>query len=88
MRRLPSLGWLSFLLSVGSHSFMDALAEEDQVAQYTHRVVSTIRFDRQNFTQGLEIYDNRLYVSSGLYGQSAIRIYDFPSMQLLSLIHI
>jgi glutamine cyclotransferase len=88
MRRLPSLGWLSFLLIVGSHSFMDALAEEDQVAQYTHRVVSTIRFDRQNFTQGLEIYDNRLYVSSGLYGQSAIRIYDFPSMQLVRTVPV
>jgi hypothetical protein len=30
MRPLPSLGWLSFLLIVGSHSFMEALAEEDQ----------------------------------------------------------
>lgn len=60
---------------------MDALAEEDDVAQYSYRVVSKIRFDRENFTQGLEIHNNRLYVSSGLYGQSAIRIYDFPSMR-------
>lgn len=88
MRPLPQLGWLSFLLIVGSHSFIEALAEEDRVAQYTHRVVSTIRFDRQNFTQGLEIYDNRLYVSSGLYGQSAIRIYDFPSMQLVRTVPV
>ena len=38
MRPLPSLGWLSFLLIVSNHSLTDALAEEDQVAQYTHRV--------------------------------------------------
>ena len=82
------LGWLSMLLIIGSHSFVETLAEEDPVAQYTYRVVSKIRFDRENFTQGLEIYNNRLYVSSGLYGQSVIRIYDFPSMQLVQTVPV
>ena len=88
MKPLPLLGWLSSLLIVASYSFMDTRAEADHIAHYTHRVVSTIRFDRANFTQGLEIYNNRLYVSSGLYGQSAIRIYDFPSMRLVQTVPV
>ena len=88
MKALPSLGCLSFLLILGSHPFTNTQAEEDRLAHYTHRVVSTLRFDRENFTQGLEIYDNRLYVSSGLYGQSAIRIYDFPSMRLVRTVPV
>ena len=51
------------------------------VPTYGYEVVSRLRFDRANFTQGLEIYDGRLYVSSGLYGESMIRVYDFPSMK-------
>ena len=50
------------------------------VPTYGYEVVSRLRFDRANFTQGLEIFDGRLYVSSGLYGESMIRVYDFPSM--------
>lgn len=55
----------------------------EAVPEYGYRVVSKVRFDRQNFTQGLEIYESRLYVSSGLYGQSMVRAYDFPSLDLL-----
>jgi Glutamine cyclotransferase len=53
-----------------------ALAEtpsEQEVVNYDYRVISKTRFDRENFTQGLEIHDGRLYVSSGLYGRSMIR---------------
>jgi glutamine cyclotransferase len=39
--------------------------------------------DRQLFTQGLEIRDDKLYVSSGLYGRSALHIYQFDTMALL-----
>lgn len=53
------------------------------VPEYGYQVVSKVRFDRQNFTQGLEIYNGRLYVSSGLYGKSMVRAYDFPSLDLL-----
>lgn len=55
----------------------------EAVPEYGYRVVSKVRFDRQNFTQGLEIHESRLYVSSGLYGQSMVRAYDFPSLDLL-----
>jgi glutamine cyclotransferase len=55
----------------------------EAVPEYGYQVVSKVRFDRQNFTQGLEIYNGRLYVSSGLYGKSMVRAYDFPSLDLL-----
>ena len=51
-----------------------------EVIDYGYRVVSQRRFDRENFTQGLEFHDGRLYVSSGGYGKSTIRVYDFPQM--------
>jgi len=54
--------------------------EPADVTHYDYRVVSQRRFDRENFTQGLEFHDGRLYVSSGGYGQSMIRVYDFPEM--------
>jgi len=51
-------------------------------------VVSKLRFDRENFTQGLEIHQGRLYVSSGLYGRSMVRVYDFPSLELIQSIPV
>ena len=39
--------------------------------------------ERRNFTQGLYIFDSELYVSSGHYGQSAVRVYSWPSMDLI-----
>ena len=62
--------------------------EEKAVPEYGYRVVSQKRFDRQNFTQGLEIHDGRLYVSSGLYGESMLRAYDFPSLELLRTVPV
>ncbi len=56
---------------------------ESRLKHYTYRVISKLPFDPRNFTQGLEIHDQRLYVSSGLYGRSAIRVYSFPKMELL-----
>ena len=62
--------------------------ENEAVPEYGYRVVSQKRFDRQNFTQGLEIHDGRLYVSSGLYGESKLRAYDFPSLELLRTVPV
>ena len=59
-----------------------------EVEQYGYSVVSRLRFDRGNFTQGLEIHDGRLYVSSGLYGQSFIRVYAFPSLELIQSVPV
>ena len=68
-----------------------ALAEttsEQKVVNYGYRVISKTRFDRENFTQGLEIHDGRLYVSSGLYGRSMIRVYTFPSLDLIQSVPV
>jgi glutamine cyclotransferase len=59
-----------------------------EVTHYAYRVVSQQRFDRENFTQGLEFHGGRLYVSSGLYGQSMIRVYEFPEMTLLQSVPV
>ena len=59
-----------------------------EVERYGYSVVSRLRFDRSNFTQGLEIHDGRLYVSSGLYGQSIIRVYAFPSLELIQSVPV
>ena len=58
------------------------------VPTYGYQVVSRLRFDRTNFTQGLEIFDGRLYVSSGLYGESMIRVYDFPGMDEIQAVPV
>jgi len=58
------------------------------IPTYGYEVVSRLRFDRANFTQGLEIYDGRLYVSSGLYGESMIRVYDFPGMEEMQAVPV
>ena len=51
--------------------------------QYGHKVVDRKPLGRENFVQGLEIIGNHLYLSSGLYGQSRLRRYDFDSGELL-----
>ena len=58
------------------------------VTSYGYRVASKVRFDRENFTQGLEIYKGRLYVSSGLYGRSMVRVYEFPSLELIQTVPV
>jgi glutamine cyclotransferase len=74
---------LAGLVLVGSVNCLATESESQQaaVSTYGYQVVSRLRFDRANFTQGLEIHDGRLYVSSGLYGESMIRVYDFPAME-------
>ena len=59
-----------------------------EVTHYDYRVISKVRFDRENFTQGLEIHEGRLYVSSGLYGRSMVRVYDFPSLELMQSVPV
>ena len=51
--------------------------------QYGFKVVDRKPQSRDNFVQGLEIVGNHLYLSSGLYGQSRLRRYDFDSGELL-----
>lgn len=52
------------------------------VMQYTYQVQEKKPFSRDIFTQGLEIENGKLWLSSGLHGRSFIRVYDFATMQL------
>jgi len=81
---------LAGLMLVGSGTCPAAESESQQatVPTYGYEVVSRLRFDRANFTQGLEIFDGRLYVSSGLYGESMIRVYDFPAMEEIQAVPV
>lgn len=54
----------------------------EPVRHYRARAVEQRPQERRNFVQGLEIDGDRLLVSSGLYGASAVRVYDWPSMTL------
>ena len=49
---------------------------------YRVHVLERKPFDPDNFVQGLEFHNNHLYVSSGLYGKSAIRRYTWPELAL------
>ena len=89
-RRALLYSLLAGLALVGSGVCPAAESESQQaaVATYSYEVLSRLRFDRANFTQGLEIYDRRLYVSSGLYGESMIRVYDFPKMEEMQAVPV
>lgn len=53
-----------------------------ETPRYRAVVLEQREFERRNFVQGLEIIGDRLLVSSGLYGQSAVRAYNWPAMTL------
>ena len=55
-----------------------ATANPPQIFDYV--VKETRAIDRSHFTQGLLIWDDALWVSSGLYGESFVARYDWPSM--------
>ena len=47
---------------------------------FDYVTVETRAIDRDHFTQGLLIWNDALWVSSGLYGESFVARYDWPSM--------
>ncbi|MFT7289379.1 MAG: glutamine cyclotransferase [Halieaceae bacterium] len=53
------------------------------VERYGYTVLEKRPQARQNFVQGLQIFDGKLYVGTGKYGQSRLLEYDFASMNLL-----
>ena len=50
--------------------------------QYAYKVVDKKPQSRDTWVQGLEIVDDQLYVSSGGYGKSLLRRFDFASGEL------
>ena len=49
----------------------------------TYRIVHTYPHDPQAYTQGLIFVDGHLYESTGLYGQSSLRMVDLESGRVL-----
>lgn len=66
--------WLLLLL-------LPALAQA--VPRYGVDVIEKLPLDRRYFTQGLEIRDGELFLSSGLWGESAVVVHAFPSLDVL-----
>jgi len=73
---------LCTLALVGVEVIHAADSNTATVPWYRARIVAHKPFPRENFTQGLEIVAGELYVSSGLYGKSAVRVYRWPEMVL------
>jgi glutamine cyclotransferase len=52
------------------------LAGNKNVVRVIPRIISSFKHDPEAFTQGLEYRDGRLYESTGLYGNSSLRVLD------------
>lgn len=74
MRTIPVLACLLGLVL----NSLPAIAVE----QFTYKVVASKPQDRSLFVQGLQIIDDQLYVSTGLYGESRLLRYDWPDKTL------
>ncbi|MDG1065784.1 MAG: glutaminyl-peptide cyclotransferase [Luminiphilus sp.] len=73
--------FIVIFLALSSQAFATD-PENSRVNQKTAVVVESRPMERRNFTQGLYIFDSELYVSSGQYGKSAVRVYAWPTMTL------
>jgi len=74
--QLPVLACLGVLLVLGAST---ALA---QLPRFGFRVEEKLPLGRDNFVQGLQIVDDTLYLGTGQYGESRLREYAFPAMDL------
>ena len=79
---LAGLVLAALILAVPSVRSAEPEAEPEIVRRYGYRVEEKLAMDRGNFTQGLQVYGDRLYVGTGLYGESRLREYTFPAMEL------
>ncbi len=57
-------------------------ADAPPILRYGFQVEERLPMDRANFTQGLQIVGDRLYVGTGMYGESRLREYSFPDLTL------
>lgn len=72
----PMAVTLFLALSLASAFTPTAIALE----RHSFRVIEKLPLPRDNFVQGLQIFDGILYLSSGMYGQSRLMEYAFPEM--------
>jgi len=52
---------------------IDKKSNTKPVTQYRYRIINKIHHDTKSFTQGLVLYANSLYESTGLLGESSVR---------------
>ncbi|MFK7977450.1 MAG: glutaminyl-peptide cyclotransferase [Halioglobus sp.] len=74
---MPKLPLLIFSLFAVS-----APASVEAVERYSYQVLDKQPLSRALFTQGFEIHDQQLYVSSGKYGKSRLLRFDLASGEL------
>ncbi len=63
-------------------------ADGDGVASWTIEVLDSTPHDPSSYLQGLELADDVLYESAGLYGESSIRIVDPSSGEVLTEVEL
>ena len=54
----------------------------------TYEIVEEYRHDQEAYTQGLEIYNNFLFESTGLNGKSSVRKINMKSGEILDIINL
>ena len=84
----PNRLWLTIIL-VTAVLFSPARSltagPASKATRYTYRVVHAYPHDPRAFTQGLEFVDDRLYESTGQYGQSSLRRVDLETGRVLQI---
>ncbi len=79
--------WCCYFLPVFLATSGQICAAENEISHHRANKLRAVAIEsrpmeRRNFTQGLYISDSELYVSSGQYGKSAVRVYSWPDMIL------
>ena len=79
---------LSFFIIFIVHTALCSFSLCGEIEYLTAQVKSRLPHDTNSFTQGLAIYENELYESAGLYGQSSLRHIDLRTGQVLNKIAV
>ena len=90
-RLLCKPAWLGPMLVVCACQFAHAAAggqlpegpSAGKILNYGISVADRRPHSRRDFTQGLEIHNNKLYQGTGRYGQSRLQVFDFTSGKLV-----
>lgn len=81
-RAKPVTAMTVWLLLCAGLALGQPMAPAPRVTIYDYEVVRKLPMGRDNFVQGLQIVDDTLYVGTGMYGESRLRTYAFPAMEL------
>lgn len=76
---LSSLG----VLLIGLHPYSAQAQNKNEAPVYGYKIVNTFPHNTESFTQGLIMDDGVLYESTGLNGQSAIKIVDLKTGEVI-----